>query len=102
VRVRARLGQEVLAVRIIDATDLGALVRSQRRELGMTQLELAAKAHVSRRWLSDVESGKDSAEFGLVMRTLRALGMFVDVKATSPQPGIDLDEVLARHTGPVT
>ncbi len=89
-------------MRIIDAADLGGLIRAQRRELGLTQADLATKAGVSRRWLSDVEAGKDSAEFGLVMRTLRALGMFVDIKATSRQAGIDLDDVLARHTGPVT
>jgi transcriptional regulator with XRE-family HTH domain len=39
---------------------------------GMTQTDLAARARVSRRWLSDLESGKPTAEIGLVLKVVDA------------------------------
>ncbi len=89
-------------MRIMDAVDLGSLIRTRRRRLGLTQADLAGRAGVSRRWLSDVEAGKDSAEFGLVLRALRALDLVVDIDATTRTPTIDLDAIIAAHTRPLT
>jgi HTH-type transcriptional regulator/antitoxin HipB len=85
-------------MRINSARDLGLQVRERRRDLAMTQAQLAAAAGVSRRWLSDLEAGKPRAEIELVLRTLYALGLTLDMYPTEP-PEIDLDEVLRRHTG---
>ncbi|HEX6499518.1 MAG TPA: HipA N-terminal domain-containing protein [Micromonosporaceae bacterium] len=84
-------------MRIGDSQDLGRYVRECRNRLGMTQAQLAGAARVSRRWLSDLESGKESADFGLVLRTLRALGQVVNVIPESETAAIDLDEVLAQY-----
>ncbi|MCO8273441.1 helix-turn-helix domain-containing protein [Actinoplanes sp. TRM 88003] len=59
----------------------------------MTQAHLAARAGVSRRWLSDLEAGKPTAEVGLVFKVLSALGLLVDVRP-EPEPEIDLDAYL--------
>lgn len=76
-------------MRIDSARDLGRFVRQTRRDRRMTQARLAADARVSRRWLSDLEAGKATAEFGLVLRTLHALDLQL---AASPVTGdIDLD-----------
>jgi HTH-type transcriptional regulator/antitoxin HipB len=83
-------------MRIANAEDLGRYLRERRRKLGLTQAQLAARAKVSRRWLSDLEAGKERAEFGLVMRTLRTLGVIVDLQLAAAVAPIDLDAHLAQ------
>jgi y4mF family transcriptional regulator len=88
-------------MRITSTRDLGLHVRATRQRLGQTQAELAAAANVSRRWLSDLEAGKSTAEIGLVLQTLSALGLVLDAQPDAPAPGqIDLDEHLRRLGGP--
>jgi HTH-type transcriptional regulator/antitoxin HipB len=55
--------------------DVGALIRAQRRALGLDQRELAARVGVSRLWISEVERGKPGASLGLVLRALAGLGI---------------------------
>jgi HTH-type transcriptional regulator / antitoxin HipB len=82
-------------MRIASGRDLGLTVRQARQDRGQTQAELATAAGVSRRWLSDLEAGKVSAEFGLILRTLDALGLGLDAFPVKPAPGeLDLDALL--------
>lgn len=82
-------------MRLNNARDLGLYVRSQRHRLGTTQADLAASAQVSRRWLSDLEAGKPTAEVGLVFRVLHALNVVLDASPAQRAPGrVDLDELL--------
>lgn len=60
-------------------SDLGLLIRSRRRELGLDQRTLAERVGVSRLWIIEFEPGKPRAEIGLVLRTLTALGLRLDV-----------------------
>lgn len=84
-------------MRINSARDLGLYVRDRRRQLGESQLALATAANVSRRWLSDLEAGKPTAEIGLVLRTLDALGVSLVAGPKHAAAGpIDLDEHLDR------
>lgn len=86
-------------MRIASIRDLGLLVRDRRRALGRTQAELAAAARVSRRWLSDLEAGKATAEVGLVFRTLHALELMLDIRPVERGPhDVDLDALL-RNLG---
>ena len=67
------------------AREAGALTRSLRLSQGMTQAQLAERANVSRKWLSQLEHGKPSAEFNLVCRVLYVLGVeFHAVHVTPP------------------
>lgn len=86
-------------MRITDARDLGLYVRDRRRDLGMTQAELAEAAGVSRRWLLDLETGKETARVGLVLRTLDALGLTLDVRPDVRPGDIDLDALLRGMEG---
>lgn len=86
-------------MRVANARDLGNCVRDRRRQLDLTQAELAVRAKVSRRWLSDLETGKETADFGLVLRTLHALALVVNVQPEEKLAPIDLDAVLARYRG---
>lgn len=83
--------------------DLAALARGRRRELGLSQAELAVRAHVSRQWVSAFESGKASAEVGLVIRLLDALGLrlaVADAARSSGSASVDLDALLDEQSGP--
>jgi HTH-type transcriptional regulator/antitoxin HipB len=83
-------------MRIRTASDIGALVRHTRRQRGLSQEELAARAGVTRRWISALESGKARAELALVLATLDALGLAL-IAEDAPEGGaVDLDAVLAR------
>jgi HTH-type transcriptional regulator/antitoxin HipB len=49
----------------------------------MDQIALAKKAGTSRKWLVEAEQGKPRAEIGLILRTLKSLGVSLDLKADS-------------------
>ena len=86
-------------MRVDTAGDLGLYLRDERRRAGLSQSEVATRAEVSRRWLLDFENGKASAEFGLVLKVVRALGMVVEVN-TAPPAEVDLDQLLNNLGGP--
>lgn len=80
-------------VRARTADDLSLIARRRRRELGRTQDAVTESIGTSRKWLADFESGKPTAEVGLVMRLLEALDLLVDVRER-PAPTVDLDDVI--------
>ncbi|MFI5894408.1 helix-turn-helix domain-containing protein [Actinoplanes sp. NPDC051513] len=80
-------------MRLSDAEDLGRYVRDRRHAAGLSQVGLATRATVSRRWLSDLETGKPTVEVGLVFKVIAALGLYLDCRP-EPQPEIDLDAYL--------
>jgi y4mF family transcriptional regulator len=89
-------------MRVHRATDLGHLVRERRRQLGLTQAQLAEQAGVSRAWLLSVEQGHERVELGLVLQLLSTLGMSLDVAVRQPiegEPPTDLDALLERYRG---
>jgi HTH-type transcriptional regulator/antitoxin HipB len=86
--------------------DLAAVARGRRRELGLSQARLAARARVSRQWVSAFESGKATAEIGLVIRLLDALDLRLTITesgtpgpARGPAP-VDLDALLDEQQSP--
>jgi HTH-type transcriptional regulator/antitoxin HipB len=87
-----------VALRIGSARDLGSYVRDQRRTAGWSQTDLATRAAVSRRWLSDLEAGKPTVEVALVLRVCAALGQVLDVRP-EPATDFDLDDYLKRFDG---
>jgi HTH-type transcriptional regulator / antitoxin HipB len=80
--------------------DLGALIRDRRTRLGLDQQTLAGRAGVSRKWLIDVERGKAGAEVGLVLRTLDALGLEIQIEPAAPAHTNartpDIDQIVER------
>jgi y4mF family transcriptional regulator len=73
-----RMGHAVGATRvpaIANAKDMGLIVRSYRKAAGMSQQELADYAGVGRRFISDLENGKSTVAFGLVVNVAAALGI---------------------------
>lgn len=87
-----------------NATDIGLVIREQRRKLNLDQEELARRVKVSRQWIVEVEKGKLRAEIGLVLRTLDALGLTLSVDAEAEAkagfaqaevvPCVDIDSII--------
>jgi len=63
-----------------------------RERSGITQSELAGAAGVGRKWLSQLENGKATAEIGLILRLVHTLGYEVELLA-KPAP-VDLPGML--------
>lgn len=68
------------ATPIYNAGELGELIRSRRRELGLTQTEVADVADTNLRLVSELERGKPTARLENVMRVLEALGVELEAR----------------------
>jgi HTH-type transcriptional regulator / antitoxin HipB len=83
--------------------DFAAAVRGRRRDLEMTQDELATRAGVSRKWIYEFEAGKPNAELGLILRVFDALGLVLELGPDEPaRTGAsgtmtDLDALIDEH-----
>jgi HTH-type transcriptional regulator / antitoxin HipB len=79
---------------------IAVAVRGRRQDLRLSQAELASRAGVSRKWISEFESGKSTAELGLVLRVLDELGLTLDLAQqgdTQDRPSaVDLDVLLRQ------
>jgi HTH-type transcriptional regulator / antitoxin HipB len=67
-------------MRIRTPRELGAVLRDERRRLGLSQVDLSVKADVSRKWIVQMENGKARAELALVLRTIGVLGLVLTVE----------------------
>jgi y4mF family transcriptional regulator len=65
---------------VSSASELGEAVRRARKAKGLRQAELALAAGTGRRFIVDLEHGKQTAQLGEVLRVLRALGLKVDLQ----------------------
>lgn len=71
--------------------DLGAAIRDRRKQLGLGQAELAARAGVSRQWLIQVEGGKPGVAVGLLLRLLNTLELRLRLDAPVHAGGFGQD-----------
>ena len=83
---------------IIRPGELGAALQGLRQSSGLTQAELAGRARVSRKWVSEMENGKVTAEIGMVCRVVEALGAHIEVVSAPPRRSV-LDDIIASHEG---
>jgi HTH-type transcriptional regulator/antitoxin HipB len=95
-----------MATKINSIRDLAAAARGRRLDLGLSQAELAARSRVSRQWISEFEAGKPTAELGLVIRLLDALGLRLNLDERGNGRGgdqpprsttVDLDALLEDY-----
>ena len=91
--------------------DLGALIRERRIKLGLDQRSLALKAGTSRQWVVAVEKGKSGAAIGLILRTLQALKVSLEMsEGATPSgrtpsknrasPPVDINRILSSLRKP--
>ena len=62
------------------AEDFGSALRERRRELALTQDDVALEAGVGRRYYLELEAGKASASLGPALRCAQILGLDVRVR----------------------
>jgi HTH-type transcriptional regulator/antitoxin HipB len=60
---------------VTSALDIGRIVRDRRLSLEITQQELADAAGTGRRFVSELEAGKPTAELGKVIQVCSYLGL---------------------------
>ena len=70
-------------MQITDSTSLAAAIRSRRRELGLTQEQLADLAGISLRSVTLLESGVSSLTFQNLLATLSVLGLSLNLEVRS-------------------
>ena len=63
--------------------ELGALVAKVRREQGITQLELSQAADVGRRFVVELEDGKETLQAGKLLKVMSVLG--IDLQLVAPK-----------------
>jgi HTH-type transcriptional regulator / antitoxin HipB len=87
-------------VLVCSILDLSAAVKGRRLNLGLSQTQLASQIGASRKWLSEFEAGKPTAELGLVLRALDGVGLALHLAETrdhSAGDGLDLDAFLDEY-----
>ncbi|KAK0330602.1 hypothetical protein LTR94_032222, partial [Friedmanniomyces endolithicus] len=68
---------------VAEIASLGAIVRLRRAILDLSQQDLADRAGVGRRFISELEAGKAALEFGKVLIVCRALGVTLTAEVTN-------------------
>lgn len=63
-----------------DTHQLGSAIRARRRELGVTQEELAMTAGTGLRFIIDLEKGKPTCQIGKAIQVLRTLGLVIQAE----------------------
>lgn len=68
-----------MRVRAATPSDLGKIVREQRRKAGLRQDDLALASGTGRRFISELERGKPTVQLAAVMNVLNALGLKLEL-----------------------
>ncbi len=64
-------------------SELGASIRHRRKQVGLSQQQLADEAGVGLVFVSQIENGKESARVGMVLRLLDTLGLELTIAERS-------------------
>ena len=59
--------------------EIGAAVRSRRRELKVTQKDLSLTCGTGLRFIIDLEKGKETCQIGKVLQVLQVLGLKLQI-----------------------
>ncbi|NCP62606.1 MAG: helix-turn-helix transcriptional regulator [Alphaproteobacteria bacterium] len=71
-----------MQTQITNIRTLGALIKEARKSQTLTQEDLAGITLTGRRFIVDLENGKETAEIGKVLQVLNALGIALTASAT--------------------
>lgn len=68
--------------------ELGLIARGHRKQKKLTIETLAGLAHLSTRFVSEFERGKETAELGKVMQALNLMGLEIIVQPRHYKTGV--------------
>ena len=77
------MNEKIALKRIQTVGDLGQLVREYRKQKHLTLEKVSGLGNVSMRFLSEFERGKETAEIGKILKTLKVLGLDVIIRPRS-------------------
>ena len=66
-----------LMKKIFETSNIGSLVKNKRKQLNITQPQLAALSGTGVRFVSDLENGKPTMQIGKILDILHVLGFDV-------------------------
>jgi len=72
--------------KITTSYDIGRIIRTKRREIGVKQDAAAGLSGVGTKFLSQLENGKETAELGKTLQVLKKLGLEVYIFPRSSNP----------------
>lgn len=62
---------------------LGALIRARRKQIKVTQKDLAMTCGTGLRFIIDLEKGKPTCQLGKALQVIQALGLKITIPGTS-------------------
>ena len=65
-------------MKIINTEQLGTVARARRKQLKVTQKELAMTCGAGLRFIVDLEKGKPTCQIGKTLQVLQALGLAIE------------------------
>ena len=68
----------------ISLAEISKTLRERRRELGVSQADLARLSGLSLHGLSDIETGKGNPTMETLLKVLQVLGLQILLKPTAP------------------
>lgn len=60
-------------------SEIGKLIRLERKRQGISQLELSQAADVGRRFIVELEGGKETSHLGKALKVMGVLGMTINL-----------------------
>jgi transcriptional regulator with XRE-family HTH domain len=80
----------------------GELIRSTRRDAGITQQQLAIRAGTSQAAISRLEGGGPSPSHDTLDRLLRVMGRRLELRSAAPEDNdVDLEEIRRARAMPI-
>lgn len=67
-------------MKITSVKEFGKSIRDRRKKLGYTQMQLSEYTGFSTSFISDLENGKETVEFGKALFLVQLLGMDLEIK----------------------
>lgn len=80
-------------MKLQSAMDLGRLIREARIDFGLSQASLASQLGSTQTWVSEIESGKPTAQVGLVLKVMAYLDISLDGKTKLQRDMLPADEI---------
>ena len=75
---------------LLDAKTFGEAIRIHRKNLGKTQIQVAAIANTGVRFIGDLENGKPTVQLDKALRVAKILGMKIEATDLHVSKGTDL------------
>jgi y4mF family transcriptional regulator len=73
-------------MRIANSEQLGTVIRQRRKQLKITQKELAMTCGTGLRFIVDLEKGKPTCQIGKTLQVIQALGLVIESAVLGGDP----------------